>query len=207
MTGALEPRQDGILLGRLLTSIRVFRDLRSRQHQVAGGVREVPRGAPQMGADQTDRVEAVGIVIDDDPLVDDHRSRAHRVGARRVGLESGRVLVGRIGIEPLDALVERDEDRDREAGPAGHRQEAAPRHLAAVFDQTSKIGSHYTKGLWAGGVRMVAKMTVDAMMMMKSAATSRQPKSALIAAITPRTQSRITKPRGAKHRVSALRRQ
>ena len=47
-------------------------------------------------------------------------------------------------------------------------------------------------------------MTVDAMMMMKSAATSRQPKSALIAAITPRTQSRITKPCVAKHRVSAL---
>ncbi len=47
-------------------------------------------------------------------------------------------------------------------------------------------------------------MTVDAMMMMKSVATSRQPKSALIAAITPRTQSRITKPRDAKHRVSAL---
>ena len=47
-------------------------------------------------------------------------------------------------------------------------------------------------------------MTVDAMMMMKSAATSRQPKSALIAAITPRTQSRITKPCETKHRVSAL---
>src|SRR5690349_17771349 len=51
---------------------------------------------------------------------------------------------------------------------------------------------------------MVAKMTVDAMMMMKSVATSRQPKSALIAAITPRTQSRITKPHEPKHRVSAL---
>src|SRR5256885_16764039 len=51
---------------------------------------------------------------------------------------------------------------------------------------------------------MVAKMIVDAMMMMKSAATSRQPKSALIAASTPCTQSRIAKRADTKHRVLAL---
>src|SRR5439155_21310796 len=45
------------------------------------------------------------------------------------------------------------------------------------------------------------------MMMMKSAATSRQPKSALIAATTPRTESRIAKRRRGKHRVSARGRQ
>src|SRR2546423_15550299 len=50
-------------------------------------------------------------------------------------------------------------------------------------------------------------MIVDAMMMMKSTATSRQPKSALIAATTPCTQSRIAKRAQAKHRVLALGRQ
>src|SRR5438876_9611818 len=45
------------------------------------------------------------------------------------------------------------------------------------------------------------------MMMMKSTATSRQPKSALIAASTPCTQSRIAKRAEAKHRVLALGRQ
>src|SRR5467141_4619616 len=47
-------------------------------------------------------------------------------------------------------------------------------------------------------------MIVDAMMMMKSTATSRQPKSALRAASTPCTQSRIAKRAEAKHRVLAL---
>src|SRR3989441_10252516 len=45
------------------------------------------------------------------------------------------------------------------------------------------------------------------MMMMKSAATSRQPKSALIAASTPCTESRIAKRGETKHRVLALGRQ
>src|SRR5260370_21341797 len=50
-------------------------------------------------------------------------------------------------------------------------------------------------------------MIVDAMMMMKSTATSRQPKSALSAASTPCTVSRIAKRGEAKHRVLALGRQ
>src|SRR3989442_3972155 len=204
---ALEAGERGVRPGRLLAGIGVPGDRGPGIDQVAGDVIEIARGAAKVGADQADRVEAVRVVIDDDPLVDEHGRRSHGVGGGGVRLEGRRVLVGRVRVDELETLVEGDRGGDRKADPTPDGHEAAPRYLAAVFHTTLKRGSHHTKGLWAGGVRIVAKMNVDAIMMMKSTATSRQPKSALIAASTPCTQSRIAKRAEAKHRVVALGRQ
>src|ERR671937_1473321 len=187
VTGALESRQRGIGPGGLLPRVRVFRNPGTRLDQIAGDVGEISRGAAQMRADQADGVKAIRVAIDDYPLVDDHVGRPDRIGTGRVGLEGGWVLVGGVRLDELDALIESDDRGHRESRPAGDGQEATASHLAAVVDQTPKISGHYTKALWAGGVRTVAKTIVEAMMMTNSVATSRQPKSALIASRTPCT--------------------
>src|SRR6266581_6298307 len=99
-----------------------------------------------MGADQIERIEFIGVAVDDDPLVDENCCGSNRIVRRCAGLEGRRLFIGRVRKDEPDRLKEGHERCDDEGTPAKQREEASPRHLASVLDESPSADHGCTLG-------------------------------------------------------------
>src|SRR2546428_5663517 len=99
-----------------------------------------------MGADQIERIDPIGVAVDDDPLVDENCRGSNRIVSRCAGLEGRRLFIGRVRKDEPDRLKEGHERCDDEGTPAKQREEASPRHLASVLDESPSADHGCTLG-------------------------------------------------------------
>ena len=115
-----------------LAGPRVFDAGYALRHKVTRDVSKPTRRAAEVGTDQVEGVEAVGVAVDDHPFVDHHRGRAYCILGRRARLECCRLFVGSVRKQIADALQDRNQGSQEECSPAEQRQETTPADLAAV---------------------------------------------------------------------------
>ena len=121
-----------------MTGQRVAQTADSFCDQVRGDVGEVAGRAAQVGADQVEGIDAVGVAVDHHPLVDQHGRAADPVVRGQARLEQRGLLVGGVGIAESHRLHAGGQRGGKERQPAQDGEEAPPRDLTAVLGQTAE---------------------------------------------------------------------